>query len=78
MDEREKLIGLLSDVCPNVDFDHETDLIDEGLIDSLDLVTIVSEIMEQFGVEINVNDLMPENFNSADDILALIRRKMNG
>ena len=72
---REKLLDLLSACCPGVDFEHETALIDDGLLESLDIVTIASEIMGEFDVQLNVDDLLPEHFNSADALLALIESK---
>lgn len=69
---REKLLRILTEACPGVDFEKETALIDDELIDSLDIVTIVSELMAEFDVEISVEDLQPEHFNSVDAILALI------
>lgn len=74
-EDKKKLIGILSDIVPDVDFENEDSLIDDGILESLDIVSIVSEIMIAFDVEINVDDLMPENFNSADAILALIKSK---
>ena len=59
------------------DFETENSLVDDGLIESLDIVAIVTEIMSEFDVEINVDDLLPENFNSADAILELIESKKN-
>lgn len=73
----EKLIELLSDVRPDVDFSSETALVDDGIIESLDIVAIVTGIMDEFDVEISVDDLLPENFNSAADILAMIREKQS-
>lgn len=73
--EMKKLIEILSGICPDVDFENEKSLIDDGLIESLDIVSIVNEIMGEFDVEIYVDDLMPENFNSAEDIMNLIRKK---
>jgi acyl carrier protein len=58
-----------------VDFEHETALIDDGLLESLDIVTIAAEIMAEFDVQLSVDDLLPENFNSADALLALIESK---
>lgn len=69
---REKLVNILTEICPEVDFETETALIDDGLLESLDIVMIVTEIMQEFGVELTVDDLLPENFNSVDAILALI------
>lgn len=76
-ENREKLLAILTDICPDVDFENEESLIDDGLIESLDIVAIVSEIMSQFDVEISVDDLVPENFNSVNDILALIESKQS-
>ena len=70
---REKVIAILSEICPGVDFEHETALIDDGLVDSLDIVSIVTELMDTFEVEITVDDLQPENFNSMDAIVRLIQ-----
>lgn len=70
----DKLIQILTECCPSIDFEHETALIDDGLIESLDIVTIVSELMEAFSVEITVDDLTPENFNSAQSIWDMIQR----
>ena len=76
-EDKKKLIDILSDIVPDVDFETEEALIDDGLLESLDIVSIVSEIMVQFDVEISVDDLLPENFNSADAILALIKAKQD-
>ena len=70
---RETLLRILNENCPGIDFEAETALIDDGIIDSLDIVSIVSEIMDEFDVEINVDDLVPENFNTVDAILELIQ-----
>ena len=57
----DKLIEILSEICPNVDFRKEKALVDDGLIDSFEIVSIVAEIMDHFEVELDVDDLMPEN-----------------
>ena len=72
--EMKKLIDILSGIRPDVDFENEASLIDDGLIESLDIVAIVTEIMAEFDVEISVDDLLPENFNSASALWELICR----
>ena len=72
---REQLLKILYESCPGVDFETETALIDDGILESLDIVTIASEIMGTFDVELTVDDLQPEAFNSVDAMLALIRSK---
>ena len=68
----DKLIEILSEICPNVDFRKEKALVDDGLIDSFEIVSIVAEIMDHFEVELDVDDLMPENFNSVEAMMQLI------
>ena len=71
----DKLIEILSEICPNVDFKNEKALIDDGLIDSFEIVSIVAEIMDNFDVELDVDDLMPENFNSVEAMMQLIEER---
>lgn len=74
---REQIIEILTEICPGVDFEQETALIDDGLIDSLDIVAVVTELMEAFDVELGVDDLTPENFNSVEAIEELIESKQS-
>ena len=69
----EKLLGILKGIRPDVDFANETALIDDGILDSFDVVSIISEIDEVFDVQIRINELDPENFNSADAIWNLVQ-----
>lgn len=69
----EELLKLLQGVRPDIDFKNETALIDDGYLDSFDVVSIISEIDDQFGVQIRINELDPENFNSAESIWNLIQ-----
>ena len=71
----EKLLQILRETCPGVDFEKETTLVDDGIIDSMDIITIVSEIMDAFSIELSVEDLVPENFNSIDAIISLIEAR---
>ena len=72
---REQLLKVLTEVCPGVEFEGSSALIDDGVLESLDIVMIVAELNGVFQVEITVDDLLPENFNSVDAMLALIERK---
>ncbi len=70
----DKLLEILQGIRPDVDFENETELIDEGILDSFDVVSIISEIDDVFGVQIRINELEPENFNSAEAIWSLIQK----
>lgn len=70
----DKLMGILLEINSDIDYKKETALIDAGLLDSFDIVTLVSEIDDVFGVEIPAQALTPENFNSAKALYGLIRR----
>lgn len=73
----EKLLEILKEVRDDVDFEKEQHLIDDEILDSFDIVDIVSEISSEFGVNITVNELLPENFNSADAMWNLIETLKN-
>lgn len=70
----DKLLEILQGIRPDVDFVNETELIDEGILDSFDVVSIISEIDDAFGVQIRINELDPENFNSVEAIWSLIEK----
>lgn len=64
----EEFYGILEEIRPDIDFKEETQLVDEGLLDSFDIVSIVSELNDYFDIAIRVTELSPENFNSAEAI----------
>lgn len=73
----EQLLEILSELHPDVDFETADDLIDGKVLDSFDIVTLVAEIDSEFDVAIPAEELVPENFNSAEAIYSLIERLMN-
>ncbi len=70
----EKLLEILSDLHDDVDFSVEEALVDDGILDSLDIVSLVTEIDSEFDVRIPPEEIIPENFNSAKALWALIER----
>lgn len=70
----EKLLDILTQLHPDVDFAVADDLIGDGILDSLDIVTLITEINCTFDVSIPAEEVVPENFASADAIFALIER----
>ena len=71
---REKILEILSGIRSDIDFENSTKLIDDGILESLDIVSIVGEFNDEFDIEISVEDLLPENFNSVDAMVELITR----
>lgn len=69
----EKLIEILKGIRPDVDFVNETALIDDGILDSFDVVSIISELDDEFNVQVRITELDPENFNSAESIWNLVQ-----
>ena len=68
----EELLEILNDINPDVDYSKEKNLIDGKVYDSFSIITLVSNISEEFDIEISVEDLTPENFNSLEAMVALI------
>ncbi len=73
----EKIMSILEGIRPDVDFANEKKLIDDEILDSFDIITIVSELNEAFDVEINADDLEPDNFNTVEAMLELISKLQN-
>lgn len=70
---KEQIINILTELRPEFDFTQEgVDFIEEGMLDSFDLVTLVSELDNTFGISIDGVDILPENFSSVDAIAALL------
>ena len=72
----EEFLELLKDIVPGVDFETSTDLIDGGILTSFDILSIVSEIEDEYGVELSPKDLKPGNFNSAKALWNLVEERM--
>ena len=72
---KEQLLAILTEAVPGVDFEQEPALVDDEILESLAIVTIVSELKDVFDVEITVDDLVPENFNTVEAMLALIQAR---
>lgn len=73
----EELIKVLKNIKPEVDFENEKNLIEDEILDSFDIISIVSAIDEEFDVQITAKDVIPENFNSAEALYNLIERLEN-
>ena len=70
----EKLLEILEDIQPGVDYENTSNLVTGGFLKSFEILSLVSEIEEEFDVEIDVEDVVPENFESVSAILSLIEK----
>lgn len=70
----DELKRILEEIRPDIDFAAEEKLIDNGILDSIDIIAIVTQVNDAFDVDINVQYLLPENFNSMAAIYALIQK----
>ncbi|NLO38118.1 MAG: acyl carrier protein [Ruminiclostridium sp.] len=70
----EALLNILQELHPEVDFESSETLIDDKVLDSFDIITLISEINEEYDVRIPVDEIIPKNFNSAKALYALIER----
>ena len=68
----ERLLEILEEINPDIDFENCTTLIDDGLLDSFAILEIVAEINDAFDVEVSAPEIIPENFNSAQALWAMM------
>ncbi len=73
-ENEEKILEMLKDIRPEYDFTASADFIGDGLLDSFDMVTFVSELEDSFGIVIDGLDIVPENFATVETILATVRK----
>ncbi len=70
----EKILEILNDIQPDADYETCTTLIDDEVLDSFAILSIVGELEEAFDIEITPVDIVPENFNSAQALWAMVQR----
>lgn len=70
----ERLIEILEEIQPEIDYTTCTDLIDGHYLDSLSIISLVAELEEEFDITIPTVDIVPDNFNSAENLWTLIMR----
>ena len=71
----DELLEILNDIQPGVDFENETHLIDNHLLDSLSIISLVAELEDTFDVTIPAVEIIPDNFNSAEAMMEMIQRR---
>ena len=70
----EKLLDILNQIRSDIDYESEKTLVDDGVLDSFDIVSIVSELSMEYDSDISSDDMTAENFNSAEAMLEMINR----
>ncbi len=70
----EKILEILKGIRPDVDFVNEKKLIDDQILDSFDIISIVGELNDAYDIEIDVEELEPENFNTVEAMLKLVKK----
>jgi acyl carrier protein len=68
------LLEILASIRPDVDFSSSRDYIEEGLLDSGDIINLVAELDLNFGISIASNDIIPDNFRNQDTISAVLQK----
>lgn len=74
MSTKEKVTTILQETKPTKDLSQIPDIVEGGYIDSFELISLIVALSEEFGIEIEVNDITPENFNSVDCIVRMVER----
>jgi len=72
----EEIIEILSGLHPDINFETAKNLVDNKILDSFDIVSLIAEINDNFDIAISAEEITPENFNSAEAIWALVERLM--
>lgn len=70
----EKLLEILVDIQPDADYENCTTLIDDGILDSFAILSVVGELEDEFGVSVTPAEIIPENFNSAQALWNMIQK----
>ena len=73
---KEKVLDLLRQELPDIDFTTDAELVSDGILDSLSITTIIAALTMEFGITIPYEDIVEENFNSVDALAAMVQRLM--
>jgi len=71
---KQKVINILQEIRPEFDFTKDVNFLEQGMLDSFDVVSLVTALDEEFGISIDGIDILPENFASIDSIVALLTK----
>ena len=71
---KERVLKILNDLRPEFDFSQAVNFVEEGMLDSFDVINLVTTLDEEFGIYIDGTDVLPENFSSIDAIERLLKK----
>ncbi|MEP0133041.1 MAG: acyl carrier protein [Eudoraea sp.] len=69
---KKKILDFLTEIRPEFDFAASSNFIEEGMLDSFDIVSLVASLDEEFGISIDGTEIIPENFSNVDSIFQLL------
>lgn len=72
---KDEIINILTEIRPEFDFGKDLNFIEQGMLDSFDIIMLVSKLDEKYGISINGLDIVPVNFASVDSIIKLLNKK---
>ena len=70
----EQIMAMLNELRPEFDFTESDDFVMDGLLDSFDIISLVSMLEEKYGCKIDGLDIVPENFSSVDSVISLVKK----
>ena len=70
----DKILEILNSLRPGVDFTSQTKIVDDGILDSMTIARLIGLLEDEYDIEFEVTDLVPENFNSVDAMMKMIER----
>ena len=73
---KERVLKILNDLRPEFDFSQAVNFVEEGMLDSFDVINLVTTLDEEFGISIDGTDVLPENFSSIDAIERLLKKNV--
>lgn len=74
MDTKDQILAILKEVKPTKSLENVSDIIEGGYIDSFELMSLIACFSDRFGIEVSVEELVPENFNSVDAMVQMVNR----
>lgn len=74
MNEKDQVLQILKEIKPTVSLENVTDIIDGGYLDSMELMSLIATLSDTFGIEIDIDWISPENFNSVDAMAEMIAK----